>query len=419
MIQYKKYKDSGISWIGKIPEHWEVTCIKRIANVYTGTTPSTNVKKYFNSKDINWYTPADFSEENLYLDKSNRFLSQTLLDEKIIRLYPAKCVLLIGIGGTLGKIGYSNKECYSNQQINAIIFNNKLNSLYYAYSLQPIKPYIWANANTATMPILNQSATKNIFVAIPSVEEQQQIADYLDWKCAEVDRIVGVREKQIILLKELRSSVISRAVTRGLDPNVPLKDSGIDWIGQIPKHWETGAYKRCMKINNGKDYKNIVELDGFPVIGSGGQFSYASNFMYDGEVVFLGRKGTIDKPIYFNGKFWAVDTMFYSVPNKRSFCKFMYYQAMMFPFDKYSTSTALPSMTQNDLGNNHISIPFLSEQQQIANYLDEKTAEIDNTIEKYKMQINKLKEYRQALITEVVTGKIDVRDVKIPINQNE
>src|SRR5690606_36586250 len=101
-----------------------------------------------------------------------------------------------------------------------------------------------------------------------------------------------------------------------LNDKVALKDSGVQWIGEIPEHWEVKRLKHCLKINNGLDYKYIQTETGYPVIGSGGQFAFCSEYLYDGEVVLLGRKGTIDKPLYFNGKFWTVDTMFYGVAKK-------------------------------------------------------------------------------------------------------
>lgn len=158
-----------------------------------------------------------------------------------------------------------------------------------------------------------------------------------------------------------------------------------------------------MKINNGQDYKHILVDEGYPVFGSGGPFAFASQFIYDGEVVMLGRKGTIDKPLYYKGKFWTVDTMFYAIPTKRSVCRFMYYLARTFPFSYYSTATALPSMTQFDLGNNPIALPPLPEQQAIAFFLDAKTKPIDDIITKREKQIELLEEMKSAIISHAVS----------------
>lgn len=181
------------------------------------------------------------------------------------------------------------------------------------------------------------------------------------------------------------------------------KDSGIAWIGEIPEHWEVTSFKRKITINNGKDYKDFLDAEVYPVMGSGGCFAYCSNYIYDGEALLLGRKGTIDKPLYVKGKFWAVDTMFYAIPHADLYCKFAYYLALMFPFNLYSTSTSLPSLTQTDLGNILVAFPFLSEQQAIAAYLDQKCGEIDELITLQEEMITKLQSYKQSVITEAVT----------------
>lgn len=190
------------------------------------------------------------------------------------------------------------------------------------------------------------------------------------------------------------------------------KDSGLEWLGMVPEHWEILPFKRGVSINNGRDYKHVQSEDGYPVIGSGGQFAFASDYLYDGEVILLGRKGTIDKPRYFNGKFWTVDTMFYAIPNQKCIAKYMYYQALTIPFSLYSTDTALPSMTQTDLGNHLMCFPPTSEQRTIASYLDHKVGQIDALISEKEKMVEDLKAYRSSLITETVTKGLD-KDVKM------
>jgi type I restriction enzyme S subunit len=186
-----------------------------------------------------------------------------------------------------------------------------------------------------------------------------------------------------------------------------FKDSGIDWIQKIPETWEVGQLKRLLSFNNGQDYKHIESDSGYPVYGSGGVFMHASQYLYDGEAVLFGRKGTINKPLYVNDKFWTVDTMYYALPKEDCIAKYIYYMAILFPYDKYQTSTALPSMTQSILGNLNVCIPQKDEQQRIANYLDEKCGEIDSLIALQEQMIEKLKAYKQSVITEAVTKGLD------------
>ena len=185
------------------------------------------------------------------------------------------------------------------------------------------------------------------------------------------------------------------------------KDSGIQWIGIIPEGWKCLPMKRGLTINNGKDYKDIQSDKGYPVIGSGGSFAFASDYLFDGEVVLLGRKGTIDKPLYFNGKFWTVDTMFYAVPKANVCCKYMYYQSLTIPFGLYSTNTALPSMTQTVLAENPMCFPPLAEQEVIAAYLDQKVGKIDAILSEKEAMVEQLQQYRKSLISETVTRGLD------------
>ncbi len=192
-------------------------------------------------------------------------------------------------------------------------------------------------------------------------------------------------------------------------PTYPAyKNSGVEWLGEVPEHWVMGSLKNMAQIRNGRDYKEVESSDGeYPVIGSGGQFSNATQYLYEGESVLLGRKGTIDKPLYINGRFWTVDTMFYTEISKEACAKFFYYNSLTIPFGYYSTSTALPSMTQADLLNHPAAIPTKLEQTQIARFLDHETARIDALIEEQQRLIELLKEKRQAVISHAVTKGLD------------
>lgn len=182
------------------------------------------------------------------------------------------------------------------------------------------------------------------------------------------------------------------------------KDSGVEWLGEVPAHWRVKRLKNLATIQNGSDYKHIqVDSEGYPVIGSGGEFARASEYLYEGESVLLGRKGTIDRPLYINGAFWPVDTMFYTTIKQETCAKYLYYCALTIRFDLYSTSTALPSMTQADLSNIHFATPELEEQTAIATFLDRETAKIDGLIAEQEKLIALLAEKRQATISHAVT----------------
>lgn len=189
-----------------------------------------------------------------------------------------------------------------------------------------------------------------------------------------------------------------------LKPYPNYKPSGVAWLGDVPEHWDVKRLKRMATIHNGRDYKH-VELDegGFPVIGSGGEFTRSSEYLYSGESVLLGRKGTINKPLYINGEFWTVDTMFYTQTYESTLTKYLYYCSLTIRFDLYSTSTALPSMTQADLASIQFGVPKIEEQTTIANFLDFETRKIDALIAEQQQLIVLLAEKRQATISHAVT----------------
>ncbi|EOS8345063.1 restriction endonuclease subunit S [Vibrio vulnificus] len=198
---------------------------------------------------------------------------------------------------------------------------------------------------------------------------------------------------------------MSKAAMSGKYAAYPeYKDSGVEWLGEIPAHWKTCRLKHLASIKNGQDYKAVQSEVGYPVMGSGGQFAFATEFMYDKPSVLLGRKGTIDKPLYINEPFWTVDTMYYTEMQPETDAKYLYYLATTIQFARYSTNTALPSMTQEHLGNYIFAVPVeVSDRTQIANFLDHETAKIDTLIEKQQQLIKLLKEKRQAVISHAVT----------------
>ncbi|MGK5022764.1 restriction endonuclease subunit S [Janthinobacterium sp. LB2P10] len=191
-------------------------------------------------------------------------------------------------------------------------------------------------------------------------------------------------------------------------PYPAYKDSGVEWLGAIPIDWAVVPLKFLAVIKNGKDHKEVETADGeFPVIGSGGEFARASQCMFNGESVLLGRKGTIDRPLYVNGPFWSVDTMFYTEIGPKTSAKYFFYCTLTIQFNRYSTSTALPSMTQEVLGRILFAIPSHATQCAIVDHLDRETVRIDGLITKKTRFIELLREKRRALITSAVTKGLD------------
>lgn len=228
-----------------------------------------------------------------------------------------------------------------------------------------------------------------ITIPLPPLSEQHAIADFLDRETAKIDAMIAKQTTLIELLKERRAAAITAAVTND--------------------QWQNISLHHLVRFNNGQDYTAVEDPEGeIPVYGSGGPFTTVNSYLYDGESVLFGRKGTIDKPLHVHGKFWTIDTMFYTALGPKICGRWLYYWATTVPFGLYSTNTALPSMTSGVLGRLKLSLPPLSEQRAIADHLDDVTAKIDTLIAKAEESIALSQERRAALITAAVTGQIDV-----------
>ena len=210
-------KDSGVEWIGMIPKHWNINKLKFFADISTGTTPSTDNEEYWKEPTENWYTPSDFCEENVHLETSSRKVSTTAFQESACRVFKKDVVLVVGIGATLGKIGISSVECSANQQINAIEFYDNVYPLFGAYYLSSLKEVMKSLASAATLAIMNQSVTGSIPFVCPTLDEQKEIADYLEKKTKSIGSLLNQIEVQIDELKSYKSALITEAVTGKID----------------------------------------------------------------------------------------------------------------------------------------------------------------------------------------------------------
>ena len=402
MKQYDNYKNSGVEWLGEIPEHWEI--LPGLSFIYENKDRNKGMVRntvlslsYGNIRvkgenELTGLVPESF-ETYQFVNKGDLIFRPTDLQNDTVSLR-----------SSISEYDGIITNAYLNLR-----FKSKADSKFYHYFFRSIdNNKIIYGLGSGLRQNISYLDFRRFQFPFPPLQEQTAIANFLDNKTTKIDQAIAIKQQQIALLQERRQILIHKAVTRGLNENVKLKDSGVEWIGEIPEHWEVKKLKYCLNINNGSDYKHIQTDEGYPVIGSGGQFAFASEYMYDGEVIFLGRKGTIDKPLYFHGKFWAVDTMFYAIAKSNSICKFLYYVSTTIPFKLYSTSTALPSMTQSDLNNHIISLPSIDEQNEIIIHIENITLKIDTAISLKEQEIEKLKEYKMSLIDGVVTGKVRV-----------
>lgn len=396
----RKMKDSGILWIGDVPINWE---LNKIGNFYE----ERNIK--VSSRE---YKPLSVTKQGIVPQLETAAKSDNEDNRKLIKINDFVINSRSDRKGSCGISEY-NGSC---SLINIVLKPRKtVCNAYYGFvfksELFADEFYRWGNGIVDDLWSTKWSSMKKIYIPSPPINEQHRIADYLDNKCEKIDDIIKKQKEIIDKLKEYKMSLITEAVTKGLNPDAPMKDSGIEWIGRMPSDWKIVQLKRLCVANNGKEIDREVSVnnkEAVGVFGSGGVFKYTDAYLYNGESVLFGRKGTLGKPIYVNQKFWAVDTMYYLVYYSQIIAKFNYYQLCAFDWMPYITQTALPSVVASQILLNKFAIPTLAQQKEIARYLDKKCAQIDDIIKKKKALIEKLTEYKKSLIYELVTGKKEI-----------
>lgn len=403
----REMKDSGIDCIGQIPSDWDLMRFKfclaeqlKYGANESGVEYQPDLPRYIRITDIN--SDGTLKEEgklSLNEEQADGFL---LKDGDI---------LFARSGATVGK-SFLYKSEYGNSAFAGYLIKASVNKIvipeFVNYITQSSYYDIWKDQIFTQATIQNISAEKynQLPIVIPSKEEQQRIVHFLNKKADAINSIIQKQKDIVNKLIEYKQSAITQAVTKGLNPNVEMKDVPIDFTNSIPQKWECSRLKYHCRITNGADPKTEGNI---PVYGSGSEIvKYCGEFK-NGPAILIGRKGTLDKPKLVEGKYWNVDTAMDLHPHSHMNPKYLYYVISCFTIDKYSTCTAKPSMTQGDYYNILIPVPSTLEQNEIVEYIDSKCDSIDESIERSSKIIQKLEEYKKSLIYNAVTGKIDCR----------
>lgn len=270
-------------------------------------------------------------------------------------------------------------------------------------------------STSTAQPLITGETIKKRKVAFPDLEIQKKIVKYIEVKIDEVEVLLEKKKQLISLLEQQRQSIITEAVTKGLNPNVKMKDSGVEWIGEIPEHWEASKLKNMFILQRGHDLTHEQFNKGIvPVYASNGIMGYHDLITTKGPNVTVGRSGSVGKVNYVECDFWAHNTCIYVKDSKKNNMKYIYYILKSLDMGNLSTQTAVPTLDRKNIQNSIFVYTLdIEEQREIVIYLDRKLDEIETTIGVIEKQINSLKEYRQSLIYEAVTGKIDVRDMEL------
>ena len=438
MRSYPKYKSSGVDWLGEIPSNWECMKIKRLSVVKRGASPRPiDDPKYFDENgEFAWVRISDVTASERYLENTTQRLSK-LGNSLSVKMYPND--FFLSIAGSVGKPIITKIKCCIHDGFVWFPYL-KINHEFLYYLFSTGLPY-QGLGKFGTQLNLNTDTVGDIFLPIPRTDEMNLIVIFLDYKMGQCDRFIANRQKQIELLNEQKAAIINKAVTKGINPNAKMKPSGIEWIGDIPEHWKVkrpASFGRFLK-GSGISKSDLVE-NGVPVILYGDIYTkynliaeHIFNFIsqelasnskpiYKGDLLFTGSGETredIGKCIVYNGETKAYaggDLMIFRQKTNSS----------LFLAYSFSTNYAITKKAMNSRGDIiihiyasalrdiYIPIPSLSEQQGIIDFIKKETSKIENLISKYQKQIELMQEYRTALISQAVTGKIDVRDWKPP-----
>lgn len=422
MTVYPTYKDSGIEWLGQIPIHWELTRISSIL---------TEVKD--ENTSLCFLHPSQFKFGDIILKPDVNIEDVSSLSKCII--FRKDDILINGLNLNYDfvtqRIARANYTGIITSAYIAVRVRNNLSSKYVTYLFKALDSRkVFNGLGTGIRLTLTYKELKKYYILFPPEEEQRQIVAYLDYKSNKINERICQRERELQTLSELKQAEIAAVVTRGLDPNVPMKESGIEWLGKIPAHWEVRKIKNCLQERSEKGYPNE------PILCATQSRGVIPQDMYDNRVVVVNKD--FDKL-----KLVKCGDFVISLRSFQGGIEYAYYQGIisaaytiLTPKDKRNSEyfkhlfkshdfiqllqTCVTGIREGQninyamLAKHFIPIPPIEEQQKIVLYIKNRLYVIDEYISKLKAEINYLQEYKQRLISDVVTGKVDVRGVEIP-----
>ncbi|UYZ84870.1 restriction endonuclease subunit S [Entomomonas sp. E2T0] len=441
--RYENYKESGVQWLGDIPSHWKVWKITHAMDLIgSGTTPKSDNLEYYDG-DVLWVTTSELRESYIY-DTKQKITELAIKDYSALKKHPVNSVAIAMYGATIGRLGILAKEATFNQAC-CIFSGSKV--LYYKflyYWLWMRRPILISLSNGGGQPNLSQDDLKKLKLAFPPIPEQKIIADFLDKRLAQVDALIAKQETLLEKLAEQRIALISHAVTKGLNPDVKMKESGINTLGKIPFHWKVIKNKFILNFSKGLTItkENLVD-EGIPCVSYGevhSKFGFevdpnrhelkcVPESYLESDPAALLKKGDFifadtSEDIKGSGNFTYLNSDtptfagYHTIIAKINEVNNPRFLAYVFDTEEHRNQVRMQikgvkvfSITQAILKNTFVWLPSIKEQNQIVDYLDAEVEKYQQIGQRYQLTIEKLKEYRSTLITQVVTGKIDVRQL--------
>lgn len=428
MKRYESYKDSGVEWLGEVPSHWESFPLFVQAKI-------SSITNHIDKELLSVYLDRGVVR---FSDVDEKRTNVTSLDLSKYQLVRKGNLVLNNQQAWRGSVGVSSYEGIVSPAYLILELSNKFDPHYANYLFRNgsmVSHYLIASKGVGTIQRnLYWGNLRRTPIFIPPLSEQQKIEQFLDDKTAKIDQAVDLAEKQIALLKEHKQILIQNAVIRGLNPDVPLKDSGVEWIGQVPEHWESFRFKRVVeKVKDGTHGTHSRTEQGYPLLSAKNIFNNGIQITdnesliseYDFKLITSNgfpRKNDLlvtcvgsigrcciypfDEPIAFQRSVAFLRLNKKAFPGfYRYFIESNCYQEQLKTNTKLSIQGGVYLGTLIDL---YVCFPPLSEQQTITIYLDTQTAKIDQAIALKTAHIEKLKEYKSVLINDVVTGKVRV-----------
>lgn len=440
----EQMKPSGIDWIKDIPSSWEINKVK-----YLATEPGTLFldgdwieSDVIEESGIRYLTTGNVGA-GFYKEQGSGYISEkTFSESHCLNVYPGD-LMISRLNEPIGRacIIPDTESRYVVAVDNVILRPNaNYNKKFIMYGMNADGYAEHANmiARGATMSRISRSQLGQFWLAFPNIEEQQAIADFLDKECTQIDSIAADLERQIALLQQYKKSLITETVTKGLDKSVPMKDTGVEWIGQIPEHWDVEPIKYRVTFHNGdrgENYptKSELQSEGIPFINAGhlegdglnmANMDYISEEKYrimggvklrSGDILYCLR-GSVGKNAIVDMNQGTVASSLVAIRSVRISAEYLYYclNSHIEEVQRYwwDNGTAQPNLSADNLGKYKICIPPVEEQKAIVKYLNNICSQIDNLIIGKKKQLSTIQQHKKSLIYEYVTGKKRVKEVR-------
>ena len=403
MKTYSEYKSVTAEVKIVYPSHWQCIKPKFFVSLDKGRKPNDTS---FDNTGLPPYLTMDV------LRGRDTLVQYPFSSENLLEVHDND-TLILWDGANAGEVMASKHGFLSSTMALVNFDTTKFNKFFMLYLLKSKEPVFKLKASGTTIPHFDGKYFLDTPIAFPNYDEQTVIAEYLDEVTGKIDALVAEKQALVDELRAYRTSLITETVTRGLNPNAPLKNSGIDWLGDIPQHWQTSKLKYYIDINSGVaiNREEIVPDGKYPVYGGGERIGDTNNYNIDSGTIIIGRVGArcgcvklVDEPA------WATDNALICTTSLNP--KYLSTLLEAANLNRLNESNAQPLITSTKVKNLVVSLPPIPEQKAIADFLDAKTAKIDETIAELEAQLKDLADYKQAVITEAVTGKVDVREWK-------